>query len=656
MRLKKLLRPRSKCLAQIEGIDMGSIIQFDKIDENLKEVFGEKAYNLASARKYANIPNGFVLNDEIMRRFLDHNGLISLIGRYLDNLMVDNENIIPIVNAIQKAIISGNFPSDIKEDISEFYESLSHTSIHGAKDFLKNDSLPLVCIRNGVYSDNDSIYQLNIKGMDNLLNNIKIIFASNYTSQKIIKRKDENEDLIENGINPVIIQKMIGVQRSGISYSYNPNINVSNECVIKAMFGLGIGKDDRKLSFDEYIIDKDYEIIGSKIAKQDYAYEKDLESDKTVKYSLDENAAMQKLSESMIKEVAQTTRKLKRIFDREVILEFGFLKNTLILFDIKPQEIMLKEPQNIDEDKVIIPENRIEDINVTETIEIVDIEPNDSKDIGFEIEEDIKEYPEEIFVEEKRDEEDTIEEILTLDDLESDEVVPIIEEEVIIEKDDDSDVYISNIDELQSDENEDDIVDIYEENIENIEDESKDSEFGYNFIDDNDNEKIIAEEQEIEKIFDEEIEHVETDKENLVDDYKNIGIPEVSKVEEEDADEPKKENILFSKEKDNEEVIEGDNDFFENLNEDDNKNNFIFDNSNNEKEELLDYPEKNIFDNGINEESNLFETAGEELSIEKDADEKTESDDDFFSRIEVEDDGDFIFDNSDNEKKKEEDF
>ena len=50
---------------------------------------------------------------------------------------------------------------------------------------------------------------------------------------------------------------MVPVQRSGLCYSYNPNLNVSSEALVKAMLGLGLGKDDRKLFFDEYIVDKD---------------------------------------------------------------------------------------------------------------------------------------------------------------------------------------------------------------------------------------------------------------------------------------------------------------------------------------------------------------------------------------------------------------
>ena len=168
---------------------MESIVQFNKITENLKEVFGDKSYNLAVAKKYSNVSNGFVLSDEIMRKFLDNNDLISLIGRYLENLMMDNENIIPIVNAIQKAIINGVFPTNTKDEIVEFYESLSHTNIDSANDYLSDKSFPLVSVRNGVYNEGDSIYQLNVRGVDRLIENIKILFASNFTSKKLLQEK-----------------------------------------------------------------------------------------------------------------------------------------------------------------------------------------------------------------------------------------------------------------------------------------------------------------------------------------------------------------------------------------------------------------------------------------------------------------------------------
>ena len=54
------------------------------------------------------------------------------------------------------------------------------------------------------------------------------------------------------------------------------------------------------------------------------------------------------MSESHIKEIVQMTRKLKRIFDSEIVVEFGFIKNVLMVFDVKSVPIKL-ESQKVEE-------------------------------------------------------------------------------------------------------------------------------------------------------------------------------------------------------------------------------------------------------------------------------------------------------------------
>ncbi|OVE74705.1 hypothetical protein BVX95_01370 [archaeon D22] len=314
------------------------IKQFAKIDD---ESFGKRAFILSKTRDLCNVPNGFVLSQEIMDDFLEKNQIKDTIKRYLSNLMIDNENIIPIVNAVQKLIINAKFPAELEEEILEYYEYLSSNSGSGATSLLQNGPVPVVAVRNGEFGHN--IYQLNVHGKNKLLENIKIIFASNYTSQKVIERKNNNEELFV--ANPVIIQEMIMCQRSGISKTEDDGI------VINAYFGLGIAKDDDKLECDKYYLDKDIVLKNSVIGNQSYAYEKDIDSYNTVKYDLKENGTKEKLSTPLIKEIFLITKKISRILQGNVKVEWGISKKELFIFDIHLDTLEKEqnEPVNLTE-------------------------------------------------------------------------------------------------------------------------------------------------------------------------------------------------------------------------------------------------------------------------------------------------------------------
>ncbi|MBR9676344.1 hypothetical protein GOV05_05020 [Candidatus Woesearchaeota archaeon] len=332
---------------------MSHTLLFSNIDEENRAFVGEKAYNLSLAKKYVEVPNGFVITSEAMKYFLEHNNLVETIKTYLDSLMSENENIMAVVNAVQKSVIQAKIPDDLGDEIRELYEGLAYDKEDSPENLLKpkEGEEVLVCARHGDWSEqNDNVYLLNVRGESKLFDAVKVLFASNFISTKIINSKKEGLDVFKNAAQPVIIQKMINVHRSGVSSSFNIKNNKMHQVTIAAHFGLGIAKDDEKLGFDEYVLNEDFDILDSKVGEQAYAYEKDLDSDATVKYDLKDNSKKEKISASHANMIGRTTKKLARILESAVVLEWGFYKNFLYIFDVKP--VIVEEDsdqQRIDE-------------------------------------------------------------------------------------------------------------------------------------------------------------------------------------------------------------------------------------------------------------------------------------------------------------------
>ena len=64
---------------------MSYTYSFSKVNEENRNLVGEKAYNLSIAKKYSSVPNGFVVTKEAMRFFLEKNNLYESISKYLDS-------------------------------------------------------------------------------------------------------------------------------------------------------------------------------------------------------------------------------------------------------------------------------------------------------------------------------------------------------------------------------------------------------------------------------------------------------------------------------------------------------------------------------------------------------------------------------------------
>ncbi len=293
---------------------------------------------------------------------------------------------------------------EFKEELIEAYQSLGFDPRRfDAASLLKNPEV-FVSVRPSLPQvENISIpTALDIKGMDRLIGSIKGIY------------KDYLEASTGGKGVAIVVQKTIDADKAGICFTTNPE-GINDHIYIKACFGLG--SEISNIYPDIYEIDKStLEISGIKISKKEYEFRLNRTNGKAEKRKLYEKSSQQVLGNDEIISITRAAKRLLRLIESDIIIEWAILGDSLYIFQIKPM--------NIEGGKAAEPESSVEvEINGPDEVEatIVDIDDD-------EIEEDI-EFLEEIEEIEKKgiepvlsNEEDIVEDIVLINDMKEGEL------------------------------------------------------------------------------------------------------------------------------------------------------------------------------------------------------------------------------------------
>jgi pyruvate,water dikinase len=94
---------------------------------------------------------------------------------------------------------------------------------------------------------------VNLRGTDEILKHIRLVWASLWSDRALLYRQELGL-AIERSAMPVVIQELIGGERSGVVFSQNPNDPA--QAVVEAVYGLNQGLVDGTVEPDRWILDR----------------------------------------------------------------------------------------------------------------------------------------------------------------------------------------------------------------------------------------------------------------------------------------------------------------------------------------------------------------------------------------------------------------
>lgn len=307
---------------------------------------GSKAYELGKVYDKTNVPEGFVVTSGAFDDFLESRGFKDRILSILSRTKVDDRD--DLVNAsreIQGTLDEATVPENFREEIEEAYKDMIVSSEarkagEKAMELIKaGREKPSVVLRPSPKRNGDSfagVYEskLNVRGDENLLDEVKNVWKSFYSPRAIYYR--ERCGYGHDQPFGVLVQKMAEPEKT-VNYIAGNPAN-PDEAALEAVYGFGKALSEGEITPDVYIFDKfTSDLKDRKISNKRWQQKRNASTGNIEKQSIpSERENSEVLDEKDIKRLLEEVGKIKSGFNFSPLMEFGIKKGDVFLIDVSP--------------------------------------------------------------------------------------------------------------------------------------------------------------------------------------------------------------------------------------------------------------------------------------------------------------------------------
>lgn len=230
----------------------------DLKDVNLSNIAQVGGKNASTGEMIQNLvkmgiktPGGFATTTDAFNVFLSQNHLdreISKLSAKVKSASVRTLN--KISAQIQRKIIEAPFSREFETEIGIAYRKLRHSAVAVRSSATTED------LATASFAGAQKTF-LNVRGLKNLLQAVKLVYASLYTSRAIAYRHDKRYDDVRSAIS-VGVQPMIRSDKgaSGVIFTIDTESGFDSVILINATYGLGEAIVQGSVNPDEFIVSK----------------------------------------------------------------------------------------------------------------------------------------------------------------------------------------------------------------------------------------------------------------------------------------------------------------------------------------------------------------------------------------------------------------
>lgn len=238
------------------------ILWFDEINnKDVPKVGGKNAslgemYSKLTPKGVA-VPNGFAVTAQAYDYFITSQGVKKKIKEILRDLNThDIHNLQARAKAVRQAILSAQFPEDLKDEISSAYQKLSKEFKIKDVDVAVRSSATAEDLPDASFAGQQDTY-LNVEGRDELIDACHRCMASLFTDRAISYRSDKGFDHFKVKLS-ITVQKMVrsDLATSGVMFSIDTESGFREAVLINAIYGLGEYIVQGMVNPDEYYVFK----------------------------------------------------------------------------------------------------------------------------------------------------------------------------------------------------------------------------------------------------------------------------------------------------------------------------------------------------------------------------------------------------------------
>jgi pyruvate,water dikinase len=201
------------------------------------------------------VPGGFATTAEAFDEFLAHNGLKDGIDKELSALDVEDVGALAEAGArIRARVEAGKLPPALEQAIRDEYARVSAGSPEAS--FAVRSSATAEDMPDASFAGQQETY-LNIRGIDNVLDAVKRVFASLYNDRAIAYRVHKNYSHADVAISAGV-QRMVRSDRgaAGVMFTMDTESGFREVVFITSSYGLGETVVQGSVNPDEFYVSK----------------------------------------------------------------------------------------------------------------------------------------------------------------------------------------------------------------------------------------------------------------------------------------------------------------------------------------------------------------------------------------------------------------
>src|SRR6266571_945766 len=215
---------------------------------------GEMMNALAAAG--IRVPGGFATTAQAFREFLSANGLDARIEQRLHSLAPKDVTALAACGAeIRSWILKASFPANVEREIKSYYQDLENIT-SGDVSFAVRSSATTEDLPEASFAGQQETF-LNIRGIDNILEAIRRVYASLYNERAISYRTHHGFD--HRGVAlSAAVQQMVrsDLGASGVTFTLDTESGFRDVVFITASYGLGEMLVQGAVNPDEFYVHK----------------------------------------------------------------------------------------------------------------------------------------------------------------------------------------------------------------------------------------------------------------------------------------------------------------------------------------------------------------------------------------------------------------
>ena len=337
------------------------VIWFEKLRmTDVEEVGGKNASLGEMISQLANsgvrVPGGFATTADAYRDFLQHNGLADRINQALGKLDIDDvTELARVGKEIRQWIIDTPFPAKLDEDIKTAWDQMVADAGGADISVAVRSSATAEDLPDASFAGQQETF-LNIRGLDNVKDAMKHVFASLYNDRAISYR-------VHKGFAHDVVALSAGVQRmvrsdsgaAGVMFTIDTESGFEDVVFITSSYGLGETVVQGAVNPDEFYVHKPTlkagrpailrKTMGSKLIKMEFTDASQAgRSVKTVDVA-DDLRKQFSITDAEVAELAHYALIIENHYQRPMDIEWGRdgLDGKLYILQARPETVKSQE-------------------------------------------------------------------------------------------------------------------------------------------------------------------------------------------------------------------------------------------------------------------------------------------------------------------------